>query len=575
MSIRARHARPCRRPYAARLTLTLGGALLAGCATTPHEQTSSPAAAPLALSGEPLPLGAVPIPRIQNSTIKNQQAAVRLGKALFWDVQVGSDGKTACASCHAVAGADDRTFNIVNPGPNGIFEATSGPDQPFDFSLDDTPDADPFDHKRPAGDDILGSQGVVQRVFRAVGTDPTSDPVDVCDAPPTTRLGLFGTARQVTGRNSPTVIGAVHNRQQFWDGRAHDVFNGFNPFGVTANADLTSSGYDARRFRPDGNINNIDRSAKKFIMAGGSLASQAVGPINNDVEMACEGRRTNGRNGLAEKLLRRTALARQKVDPKDGVLGTLARSDRGLKVTYRQMIEDAFIGTVSADPLTYFTVVFGEAVDAYESTLVPTDTPFDRYLAGDLTAMTDQQKAGYMTFKGRGNCMSCHADSELTDASVRYAALHGLVNEDGGDQGFHRLGVTPAAVDPGRAGAPTGGQTFSMSKAPADVGAFKTPALRNVRLTAPYFHDGSAATLHDVIDFYERAGASSDPTIASQVKRVKLESADHDALEDFLANALTDCRVVRQSAPFDHPELNVPNGRALPAVGASGVATSC
>src|SRR5262249_1461254 len=81
-------------------------------------------AAPAAPVQAPVPVGALstePVPVPVGGDIVDQAAAIRLGKALFWDVQVGGDGKTSCATCHFNGGADNRTFNTLNPGPDNIF----------------------------------------------------------------------------------------------------------------------------------------------------------------------------------------------------------------------------------------------------------------------------------------------------------------------------------------------------------------------------------------------------------------------------------------------------------------------
>src|SRR5215475_4589128 len=126
----------------------------------------------------------------------------------------------------------------------------------------------------------------------------------------------------------------------------------------------------------------------------------------------------------------------------------------------------------------------------------------DLFLAGNRKAVTSSQQSGFSIFNGKGKCTTCHAGAELTDASLSFAAQRGLINEDGGDQGFHNNGVRPTAEDPGRAGTGPNGVSFSQSGSPSDHGAFKTPSLRNVGLTAPYFHNGGKAMLEDVVDFY-------------------------------------------------------------------------
>jgi cytochrome c peroxidase len=92
----------------------------------------------------------------------------------------------------------------------------------------------------------------------------------------------------------------------------------------------------------------------------------------------------------------------------------------------------------------------------------------------------------------------------------------------------------------------------------------------NVKLTAPYFHNGGKRTLADVVDFYNRGGDFSNPELAKRIKPLSLDAGDQTALVDFLTNGLTDCRVEKERAPFDHPALAVPNGPTLPAVGQNG-----
>lgn len=554
-----------RLPPVPTLAALLTALLLPGCGQSPT-QSQQPLKT-LSLDGGLLvPLWAVPVPRPLRSDIVDQAAAVRLGKALFWDIQLGSDGQTACASCHFSAGADNRMTNTVNLGKNLLWEAVSGPGQLFAFhtSSDST---DPEDHASPEGDDILGSQGVARMLFKSISKD-RNVAVDVCEPDPSTP---FTTFRQVTGRNAPSTIAAVFNRQQFWDGRANDKFNGFNPFGNTLNArEPTRVKKDARKYREDGDISNIDRGTVENLMPNSSLASQAVGPVNNDVEMACAGRKMNGANGLAAKMLDRKPLRLQQVSPQDSVLGALTDPAGGLKVTYRQLIRAAFKDKEGLRSQDRFTNILGQAIQAYESTLIPDQTPFDRFLAGQPDALTERQQQGFQVFSGSGGCMNCHAGTELTDASPRFFALNGPLNSDGGDQGFHNIGVRPTTEDLGRAGLGPGGVSFSQSGSSSDRGAFKTPSLRNLKLTAPYMHNGSKATIHDVVDFYERQGDFDNPEKSPMMSRIELHSEDHPALEDFLLNGLLDCRVSISAAPFDHPALVIPNGLDLPAVGADG-----
>ena len=112
--------------------------------------------------------------------------------------------------------------------------------------------------------------------------------------------------------------------------------------------------------------------------------------------------------------------------------------------------------------------------------------------------------------------------------------------------------------------------SFSVSLAASDHGAFKTPQLRNLKLTAPYFHGGTKATIADVVDFYARGGDFANPEKAKRINGFSLQADQKAALVDFLTNGLTDCRVEQEAAPFDHPSLAVPNGPSLLAVGKAG-----
>ena len=466
---------------------------------------------------------ALAAPQRTGTGIINDAAAIRLGKALFWDSQSGGDGQIACATCHFHAGADNRTFNTLNPGPDGIF-ASGGV----------TAAGQNFSPSNIVNDDRVGSQGIVGSIFVSIDANP-NHAADHCTPNET---APFFHNRRVTGRNTPSVVNAVFNRQNFWDGRANDNFNGSDPFGLTGNAGP-----------------GIGQTA-----TNSALASQAVGPPNNPTEMSCEGRTFNGPNSLGAKMLARTPLGHQMVHPQDSALGGLSNwPNPGLGKSYTQLIGDAFGSAAAANAQANFSRYWGLAIQAYVSTLIPDKTPFD------MGTMTSSQKKGAGIFGGKGHCSKCHAGAELTDASVNFAAQNGLVNEDGGDQGFHNTGVTPTADDLGRAGLGPNGVSFSVSG--NDRGAFKTPALRNEKLTAPYMHNGGKATLADVVDFYDRGGDVQNPEMAKRIKPLGLSSSDKAALVDFLMNALTDCRTEREEAPFDHPSLVVPNGPSVPATG--------
>jgi cytochrome c peroxidase len=473
------------------------------------------------------PLSSVAVPAPAGGGIVNQAAAVQLGKALFWDVQVGGDGRQACASCHFFAGEDTRLTNTVNPGPNGLFqsEGITGPGQTILAVSNIT------------SDDRLGSAGEVAADFVGVDPDPTHA-ADICNT-----TGVF---RQVTGRKAPTVVNAVFNRDNFWDGRANHNFNGYNPFGNTGN-------------NGDGNLVNMTNS---------SLASQADGPPNNPVEMSCAHRGFNGANSLGAKMLARQPLQFQHVDANDGVLGSLASASTGLNTSYGDLTRAAF-GTTDSDSVleNTFSSYWGQAVQAYESTLISDQTPMDKYLSGNNSALTSKQANGLNIFQGKGQCAVCHAGAEMTDASISFYALNGPLNRDGGDQGFHNDGVRPTAEDGGRANTGPNGVAWSVSGSSFDRGAFKTPGLRNVGLKRSFFHNGGKATLTDVVNFYNRGGDFANAEKSKDMKQLSLSTSDVSALVDFMKNGLTDCRVAKEQAPFDHPALPLNGGANRPATG--------
>ena len=482
-----------------------------------------------------------PVPQPTNGHIIDRAAAIRLGKAFFWDIQAGSDGQVACAVCHASFGSDARRFNTLNPGGDGIFASggVTGSNQTYTPVL-------------ITNDDAVGVQGVQRRNFVSINPDPhIADETCTAVVDP-----FFGTARRVEFRQAPMIYGAVFLRELFWAGEANEQFNGLSIWGFTDNNIV-------------GEIAHMDNSA---------LASQAVGPPGNSTEMRCTGRPINGAtNSLGAKMLARPPLQFQRVSRTDSVLGRLANPSGpglvcgGAPCNYRDLIAAAYGPDMAANAETIFSLIWGESIQAYESTLIPDQTPFDRFMEGHFTALSPLQVFGLVRFVGKAKCATCHAGATFSDASVSYFNAHGPVNRDGGDQGFHNIGLVNTDTDGGRGVLGVGGAPISFTQSPFDDWAFKTPTLRNVKLTAPYFHHGSNPTLEDVIEFYNRGGDADNIQRSADIQPLNLSPLDKLALVDFLRNGLTDCRVEKQRAPFDHPELPVPNGTNLPAVGAEGI----
>ena len=143
-------------------------------------------------------------------------------------------------------------------------------------------------------------------------------------------------------------------------------------------------------------------------------------------------------------------------------------------------------------------------------------SPFDRYLQGDVEALGESAERGRALFFGRANCSACHRGPNLTDG------------------GFHNTGVS--GDDPGRAALDRVGE-FRVQPYPFFQAnkAFKTPGLRNVVLSAPYFHDGSEPTLRDVVRFYDQGGKDPDSYgLSADIKPLGLTDGEIDDIVAFL-----------------------------------------
>jgi len=526
----------------------------------------------------------VPIPKPTNLAkyVKDQSALVALGKALFWDMEAGSDGRQACASCHFHAGADHRSQNQLS-NPSGTFSPNHL------LTLDEFPFhvvANTADNRSAVLRDtaaIAGSAGLFRRMFVDIVPGGAGDNgFDSADLPAFSLGGVI--VRQVGVRNTPTVINAIFNFRNFWDGRASNIFSGMTPFGDSdpaLNALVASNGQLA---------------PEQVRIDNASLASQAVGPPNNNLEMSYDGRTWPK---LGKKMLSLSPLAKQQVAPDDSVLGPLAnQAGRGLlpQYTYLSLVQNAFPPEYwSSDQLVdaggnmlggrkapaantneftqaefNFAMFWGVAIQAYESTLVSDNSRFDQFSEGNSQALTAQEQRGLNLFR-RSDCTECHTGAEFTAASfssvLRAGAVQRVGNGAGRDTGFFRTGVRPIAEDIGPGADNQFGTPFSQAVAQFGVartvvdGIFKTPDLRNVEFTGPYFHNGGQATLDQVVDFYNRGGDfPADGNLGPGVRRLNLLPDDHAALVAFL-KSLSDDRVQFERAPFDHPELCVPIGQ--------------
>ncbi len=237
--------------------------------------------------------------------------------------------------------------------------------------------------------------------------------------PRQTSIGVDG---KLGGRQAPTVYNTAFNTVQFWDGRA------------------------------------------------GSLEEQAIGPIQNPVEMA---------------------------ETHENVVAKL-RKIKG----YQQQFREVFGSDVNLQGIA-------EAIAAFERTVVSTNSPFDKYVLGDTKAMDEAAVRGIALFKGKGRCLLCHNGPNFTDNQ------------------FHNLGVPqvgPLKEDLGR---------YNVTRQEQDRGAFKTPTLRSITETAPYMHDGVLKTLEEVIDFMD-GGGGPNPNLSPLVKPLGLTKEEKSDLLAFL-----------------------------------------
>jgi cytochrome c peroxidase len=143
------------------------------------------------------------------------------------------------------------------------------------------------------------------------------------------------------------------------------------------------------------------------------------------------------------------------------------------------------------------------ALATYVRTIRSGDSRFDRYAAGNQRALSDLEKAGLSLFRGKARCTTCHAGPNFTD------------------ENFHNTGIAwrhSELTDPG-----------------AGEGRFKVPTLRDVGRTAPYMHDGSIATLEDVVEYYDRGG-NANPGLDEDLRSLHLTADEKRALVQFLGS---------------------------------------
>jgi cytochrome c peroxidase len=273
-----------------------------------------------------------------------------------------------------------------------------------------------------------------------------------------TSVGIKGRVGQ---RNAPTVLNALYNKTQFWDGRVK------------------------------------------------TLEEQAALPIVNSVEM--------GQPNL------------------DAAVAQIAAVGE-----YRQAFRAVFGRSPNGPDLL-------RAIASYERTQLSFDSPFDHFIAGDKNAIDDSAKRGWELFNTQARCNKCHA---LTDTQRDVTVFT--------DNDFHNIGIgiirhnvvalarqaeqliksgDTVAID--RAAIQTDMSAlgrFLITKKEKDIASFKTPDIRNVLVTAPYFHDGSQETLWDVIDHYNKGDGMHNPYLDEDIQPLALTESEIDDLVAFMAS---------------------------------------
>jgi cytochrome c peroxidase len=271
-------------------------------------------------------------------------------------------------------------------------------------------------------------------------------------------VGIHGRAGQ---RNAPTILNALYNKSQFWDGRAK------------------------------------------------TLEDQAGFPIVNPVEMG------------------------------QPTLGAAVAAVAGIE-EYRQAFQKAFGRPVNGPDLV-------GALAAYERALPSFDSPFDHFVAGDTSAIDDAARRGWELFNTKARCNKCHALTETQRDVANFT-----------DNDFHNIGIgiirhnVVALAAEARRDIASGNLDavdraaiqsdlsvlgrFLITRKEADTASFKTPNLRNVLVTGPYFHDGSQETLWDVIDHYNKGDGLKNPWLDEDIQPLALTEPEIDDVAAFLAS---------------------------------------
>ena len=508
----------------------------------------------------------------QQPIVIDRTAAIQLGKALFWDMNVGSDGM-ACATCHFHAGADRRTRNQLDSGSRHEGAATATTFEPTASGAAGGPnhalrkaDFPMFRLENPKDktsrvtyrtDDVVSSSGVFYGELQAVRTE--GDGSDVCKSLPDALFHAGGlNTRRVATRNTPSVINAAFSYRGFWDGRANNLFNGETAFGAR---DTEAGVWEVK----DGKT-----VKSRLLLKNASLASQAVAPPLDMKEMSCTLRTFPL---LGRKLLNRRPLEFQDVHAEDSALASARHaSGKGLNGAYGEWIRKSFaprywsgtgdFGRPGPDGAPFsqleanFAFFFGLAIQLYEDTLISDDSPFDspRDAEGYPSAFNAQQKRGYDLFQTEV-CSACHAGPNLSLASQPHLAedagthpprlidrrvINGDFDGEGVvqavmDVGFANTSVTPTENDVGLGGQDPYGHPLSftdqfLARVLDPAKAMVDPVrILPCDFTFPFTKDYQPQELVPSLEDFEQCGTR---VILNQVPIPKVAAAEVKKLAD-------------------------------------------
>jgi len=332
-----------------------------------------------------------------------------------------------------------------------------------------------------------------------------ADPKNFVTLDPVLPLGLSQGAKQITGLDTNPLTRAKIElgRQLYFDTRlsadatvscasCHDPAMGYTAHTATG---VGIRGQKGGRNSPV-SFNRILSGKQFWDGRVDSLEAQAVGPIANPIEMGFT------HEGVVKRL--------------------------GEIPVYKKQF-DAVFGELTIDRV-------GQAIAAFERTIVTGPSPYDyheellpfakldaediaedeqlaaKYAAIKAAAaahpMSESAQRGRELFFGKANCTACHVGANLADEK------------------YHNIGIGMDKPEPdlGR---------FAVTKDPADTGAFKTPTVRNVALTAPYMHDGSMATLEEVVKWYDKGG-HANPHLSDKIKPLNLTEQEQADLVEFM-----------------------------------------